>query len=712
MTQRIDGDQPADLAQRQHAPPLVQPDPAAPARQRRSTLLRHSASTALAQHGDGVATWSARAALGGLVVLIAVIRPGLWLALQALLLTVGLAVVAGWRGRQLRLVVLGISVFVAAVDYLSWRATVLSWTGWWIGIPLFVAELHAALHTLGFHATLWPRKSMPLHPRLNQRELPILVMVPTVDEGPGIVGDTLIGILAARDRYYRDYPGARITVAVCNDGDVAGAACSQDIIALAADLGVECVTRTQGGGAKAGNIENARQLLGGTGHALLVIFDADQIPHEDFFLRTVEPFSDPDVGWVQTGQYYRNLDNPVARWADEQQSLFYGLLCAGKAEHDAAFICGTNVVIRAAALDEIGGLPTDSVTEDFAASIMLAPRWRSVYLSGVLATGLGPVDVASYLKQQERWARGTLSVLRRHWRDLLLPRRNGMRANQRLQYGLAATHYLCGLRDLIFVIAPVLFLLTGASGVRGATLTAFLEHFVPYYALALVAFCHAAWGIGGWRPIVLGFASFPALLRAAWMTLAGQRGGFTVTPKRRVSGGVARVALPYGVSLGFCGAALGVALSVSRSPAHWLAAFWLAYLSVMLLLALSLVRQDHRLANADAAGAANSPDGDWLQRVRVLLAPRPKCAHGDRPSHARRGRPKRWAGVAAGVAAVIVMSALAEAHATSRRPQPAPIGLPARPLVGVNATTSEDVAVLRTSLGIQTTINGRTFEPS
>ena len=111
----------------------------------------------------------------------------------------------------------------------------------------------------------------------------------------------------------------------------------------------------------------------------------------------------------------------MSRWADDQQSLFYNLLCPGKAALNAAFICGTNVVIRAAALDEIGGLPQDSVTEDFAASIALHPRWRSVYLTDVLATGLGPLDIPSYLKQQGRWALGTLGVFRTHWREICAP---------------------------------------------------------------------------------------------------------------------------------------------------------------------------------------------------------------------------------------------------------------------------------------------------
>ncbi|HEV2636378.1 MAG TPA: glycosyltransferase family 2 protein [Actinocrinis sp.] len=633
--------------------------------------------------------WANRIILTAAAALIAIVRPGPWLPFAAFLFGLGLAKVAGWRGRQLRLIAFALAVFTSAVNYLSWRLSVLSFgghpvPGWIIGVPLYLAEFHAAAHTVGLHATLWPRHApAPVDAAHGERRIeparradpaayPVFVLVPTVDEGPEIVGATLRGILAARDAYLAAEPAASFTVIVCNDGGVAKADCSDEIEALARDLGVECVTRTVGGGAKAGNIENARALHGGYGQALLVIFDADQIPREDFFLRTIPPFADPEIGWVQTGQYYGNRDNPVARWADDQQSLFYRLLCPGKAVHNSAFICGTNVVLRAAALDEIGGLPTDSVTEDFAASIHLAPRWHSVYLPGVLAVGLGPVDLTSYLKQQERWARGTLSVLREHWRELLLPGRGGLRAQQRMQYALAVTHYLCGLRDLIFVIAPVLFVLTGTSGVRGATAGAFLSYFVPYYLLAIVGFWHAAWKVTSWRSIVIGYGSFPALLRAAWMTAVGQRGRFTLTPKRRTDASPWRTARPHLAVLALCLASLVVLLILHDGPAYWLAGFWLAYLCAMSGAHLCLVVADARAATREPA-ADRIPRPEPHERTAAARPPRARVVR-------RRIGTRLVASTAVFAAAAGLLIA---AHSPAPVVQAPPH--PARTLVGISA---------------------------
>ncbi|MFC1411853.1 glycosyltransferase family 2 protein [Streptacidiphilus sp. N1-12] len=652
--------------------------------------------------------WASRVVIALAAAAIAWFQPGPLLALATLLLGVGFAWVGGWHGRELRLIALALGVYVSAVDYLSWRLSVLSWAGWWIGVPLFLAELHAAVHTVGLHATVWPHRPRRARQDLDPSRLPVFVFVPTVDEGTAVVEATLHGVLAARRRYLAEFPHAAITVLVCNDGGVAGADCSDAVEQLCARLDVRCVTRTVGGGAKAGNIEHARQLVGGSGDALLVVFDADQVPREDFFLHSLAPMADATVGWVQSGQFYGNRHNPVARWADDQQSLFYRLLCPGKALHDSAFICGTNVVLRAAALDEIGGLPTDSVTEDFAASIRLAPRWHSVYLPEVLAVGLGPVDLPSYLKQQERWARGTLSVLRSHWRDLLLPRRGGLRAQQRFQYGLAVTHYLAGVRDLVFLVAPVLYLATGATGVRGATLGSFLAHFVPYYLLATLAFAHAAWRTTSWRSVVVGFGSFPALIRAAWMTLVGTRGLFTITPKQRTAASPWRTARWHLAALAACLGSLGLAVALRHSPAYYLAAFWLVYLCVMIGSHLWLVLQDARAARTAARSPAAAEEPPLVVRGEGPSAPRRP-----RPSGRRRLPRRRAAWIGLGVTALVgaaVLGTLSTAGAASTGGGPAPLARPAHPRAGLGSATLGQSGTLSAALGVSFGVQGRTQE--
>ena len=459
--------------------------------------------------------------------------PGYWAFVAAVLFGLAVASRAHVDRHSFALQLLAVLVTVSALDYFAWRAQVINWQAWYLSVPLFAAELFGAIHTVGLQYTVWPLKVPLLEASEDPTKRPIFVFIPTVNEGPAVLKPTIQGALAARTDYLRVYPHGIVTIVVCNDGLVAHAPNWREVEVLAEGLGVRCITRTEPGGAKAGNIEHARKVVGAVRDALIVIFDADQVAAPDFFLRTVSALADPHVGWVQTPQYYRNVANPVAKWANDQQQLFYRILCPQKSAVNAAFICGTNVMIRAAALDEIGGLPQDSITEDFKASIELHPRWRGVFVNRVMATGLGPEDLQSYFKQQNRWASGTLQVLRSHWRSIFLPRHGGLQPGQRFQYFLACTHYLSGVRDLIYLLTPLAFLLTGIPTIWGSDFATYVSHFLPFYLVSQIAFWYVARGKTSPRGILIGFGSFSVLAISALSVITGRRIRFAVTPKQR-----------------------------------------------------------------------------------------------------------------------------------------------------------------------------------
>ncbi len=552
-------------------------------------------------------------------------QPGALLVLAVLFIGLATVFTKNVNRDQAITMVLAIAVGVASVDYISWRVVATNWHGWWISVPLLCAEALGALHVLGYQFTLWPWSPPKIEQHEDPTQHPIFIFIPTVNEGVTILRPTLEGAIAARARYLARYPHGQVTIVVCNDGRVANSANWEETDALAKELGVCCVTRTIGGGAKAGNIENARRELQATGNALLVIFDADQVAKPDFLLKTIPPFGDPKMGWVQTGQYYANLDNPVSRWADDQQSMFYNLLCPGKEALNAAFICGTNVVIRAAALDEIGGLPQDSVTEDFKASIALHPSWRSIYLTDILATGLGPLDVPSYLKQQSRWALGTLSVLRTNWREIFLPRKHGLRIGQRVQYFLACTHYLCGLRDLIYMVSPILFIFTGIPAVRSAYLSEYLWHFIPYGVLGAVALWYSARGVTGLRGIIIGFGSFPVLIGSLLSVVLQRKVGFAVTSKQHRGKRSLSYLWVYFLFLLLCIICLFWATQVKgqQETALFISVLWVVYSILMLGSFLWLSFKDIRFQTAlQQSGATDEIMAKQPYPSKLLLRPR------------------------------------------------------------------------------------------
>jgi cellulose synthase/poly-beta-1,6-N-acetylglucosamine synthase-like glycosyltransferase len=518
---------------------------------------------------------------------------GVWAIAAATLLSPALLGRPNRTGRQLLVLAFTVGMFVAATDYVAWRVGVTNWAAWLLAAPLLVAEVFGIVHAVGLMQTVWPRSLTTSHHDANTSDQPIFILVPTVNEGVEVLAGTLAAARVARDEYLVEHPSANVRIVVCNDGRVARYENWMQVDEFVSAEGLESVTRTIGGGAKAGNLENARQLLGIIGDAILIIFDADQQAYPDFLLRTVHELDDSRVAWVQTGQFYSNIESPVARWAEHQQAIFYSVLLPGKSTLNSAFICGTNVVIRAAALDEIGGFPQDSVTEDFAASLELHNRWRSVFVAGKLAEGLGPMDLPAYLKQQDRWAVGTLGTLRTHFGMLISPRRTGMTVQQRVQYLLAQTHYLTGLKDLIFVLAPIIFLLTGTPAVVGADIAGLLSHFVPYFVLSQTAFWLIVGKRSSLRGILIGFASFPVLLISLVTVIMGRKVAFRITSKQRTN----RIGLwhlaPH--ALGFVTCVLALLVVSTRgsvTPAEIVTIFWVSYTGMMFAGVLYLGARD------------------------------------------------------------------------------------------------------------------------
>ena len=174
-----------------------------------------------------------------------------------------------------------------------------------------------------------------------------------------------------------DYP--KFSIYVLNDGFVTGKPNWKEIEALCAEMGVECITRAVPGGAKAGNINHA---LSKTTAPYVAVFDADHIPKAQFLKKTIGYFEEDRVAFVQTPQYYRNHPlNITTAAAWQQQALFFDRICSGKAALNSVFMCGTNLVFRREALEEVGGMCEKSITEDFLTSVFLHNKgWVSVYV--------------------------------------------------------------------------------------------------------------------------------------------------------------------------------------------------------------------------------------------------------------------------------------------------------------------------------------------
>ncbi len=313
---------------------------------------------------------------------------------------------------------------------------------------------------------------------LRSQSAPLVdVLICTYNENRLILEQTIVGAMSMNHSNTR--------VWICDDGR------REWLRQLCEEHGCGYITRKDNAHAKAGNINNALVYLCdlGTPPEFISILDADFVPKPDFLTRCLALMREPNVGIVQTPQHFVNPD-PIQGnlalsrvWPDEQR-YFFDVLMASKDAWGAAFCCGTSSVIRVNPLMQIGGFPTDSVTEDYLVTLRLREiGYQTIYLNEQLSLGLAPEGLKEYITQRSRWCLGFVQICRGKSGPLRLQNTltfvDRVILTETFLYW-SATHAF----RLLALIIPILFLLFGIQAVH-ASFQDVLSYFLPCFIVQM-----------------------------------------------------------------------------------------------------------------------------------------------------------------------------------------------------------------------------------
>ncbi len=461
---------------------------------------------------------------------------------------------------------LAVLALVVTTGYLAWRTTsTVDLSVWWVSLPLLVLEFHAALGLALFTFSLWDVDQRPLNRPVLATDARIAVLVPTYNEGVEVVMPTVAAAIAMRLPH---------ETWVLDDGN------RPAVAALAADLGAHYLARPTHEHAKAGNLNHA---LGVVDADFVVVLDADHVATPDFLVDTLGYFDDPRVALVQTPQEFYNVgsfEHEGARPDGEryhEQLLFYRVLQPAKNRWNAAFWCGTGAVVRTAALRQVGGVATETITEDIHTTVRFHRRgWRTVYHNEVLARGLAASDADTYQLQRHRWGTGAMQVLLTE-NPLFVP---GLTIAQRLAYATTLLGWFDAWRSLGYLLLPIVIVTTGAVPIRANALV-FAVAFGSTFVLQQLAL--RALSRGRHRSIlsiVFELVRMTPNILATLTLVSHRRVKFQVTPKGRHAGDRHRTAVPRLLRtvafLSFLGAAWFALTLLGATPTHYLVP-WAAY---------------------------------------------------------------------------------------------------------------------------------------
>ncbi|KAI1381980.1 glycosyltransferase family 2 protein [Hypoxylon crocopeplum] len=232
------------------------------------------------------------------------------------------------------------------------------------------------------------------------------VIVTCCHESLDIIQDTVLGALAV------DYPQDHFRVVLTDDG--ASAIVREWASELKKpNLYYTARVKKGAGGYKAGNLNHAVQFikaLPGGPADFIAGLDVDMIP-EKKWLRAVLPhlILDPKMGLVTPKQDFYNVptDDPLF----QSNQTAWAISDFVRDSLDCAWNSGSGYVLRRAALEEIGGFSTGSVTEDvYSSMLMLSKGWKSAYLAESLQFGLVPSSYLGHIKQRTRWNIGGIQL--------------------------------------------------------------------------------------------------------------------------------------------------------------------------------------------------------------------------------------------------------------------------------------------------------------
>jgi cellulose synthase (UDP-forming) len=430
-----------------------------------------------------------------------------------------------FQAKQVTLFLVALSLSVS-MRYLYWRMTeTLAFQSpleIMLGSGLVLAEVYAILTlVLGYFQTVWPleRKPVPL-PDDPSTWPTVDIYIPTYNEDLSIVRASVLGALAI------DWPADKLKIYVLDDGR------REEFRQFCELVGVTHITRTDNKHAKAGNLNAAMTKTTGE---FIAIFDCDHIPTRAFLQMTMGFLvADENCALVQTPHHFyspdpfqRNLE--AGTRVPAEGNMFYGLIQDGNDYWNATFFCGSCAVLRRTALNSIGGVATETVTEDAHTMLKLHRRgWDSTYLRYPLAAGLATERLGIHIGQRMRWARGMLQILRI---DSPLFGK-GLTLGQRICYTQAMGHFLFALPRIVFLTSPLAFLLAGQNIISASPL-AITAYALPHmlHSVATNARIQGCWRHSFWSEVYETVLAL-FLVRVNIVTMISPRHGkFNVTAK-------------------------------------------------------------------------------------------------------------------------------------------------------------------------------------
>ena len=212
-----------------------------------------------------------------------------------------------------------------------------------------------------------------------------------------------------------DYPRDRLQIQVLDDSTDETRKITADCAAELRKRGfdVELIHRADRTGFKAGALERGLATARGE---FVCILDADFVPPPHLLRKTVDFFTDPKVGMIQTR--WGHLNRGYSLLTRVQAMFLDGHLVLEQTARSRSGrffnFNGTAGLWRKSCIKEAGGWQHDTLTEDLDLSYRAQlAGWKFIFLPDVVTPAELPVDMNGFKSQQHRWTKGSIQTCKK-----------------------------------------------------------------------------------------------------------------------------------------------------------------------------------------------------------------------------------------------------------------------------------------------------------
>ncbi|OLS25421.1 MAG: Cellulose synthase catalytic subunit [UDP-forming] [Candidatus Heimdallarchaeota archaeon LC_2] len=157
----------------------------------------------------------------------------------------------------------------------------------------------------------------------------------------------------------------------------------------------------------------------------IAFFDFDQIPQTTIIEKFLEILqSRQEIDFVQAKKVFRNLDNIFKIWSALLYGLYFEVFERSKQFGEIVLFAGSTACFRRNSIDDVGGIPEHTFTEDNGLSVnLLMNGSKGYYYDKIGSIGNIPPTFSLQIAQLWRWSNGASHVLRLNIRKLLTSRK-------------------------------------------------------------------------------------------------------------------------------------------------------------------------------------------------------------------------------------------------------------------------------------------------